>query len=257
MHKFICIGDVHADFTTMWDALRAASCLDAQGHPTPPVQAGVYQVVFIGDLVHPKSAQAYTRLTGLRPFDPGDQEHLLIAAHEQIKHLEKLRTYHLAAPHAIHFLLGNHDDNVLNPHLILGTSGGIKHVEFDPRKGGVHLPEHLRDWMQTFPRDIRVGHLQFTHVSPLPGHQHYDDLFYSDRSPKRWFRETPEYVEMAGLTFGVYGHTQVEDGILIHYDDQDQPRFAIIDALHTRQYLEIMHDDQQENPIRGIQAVPF
>lgn len=257
MHKFICIGDIHADFPTLWEALRAASCADAQGQPTPPVQSGTYQVILIGDLVHPKSPQAYTRLTGLRPFDSADQEHLLIAAREQLKGLEKLRAYHAAAPHAIHILLGNHDDNVLNPTLVLGTSGGIKHVEFDPRRGGIHLPAHLHEWMQTFPRDIRVGNLQFSHVSPLPGHQHYDDLFYSDRSPKRWFKDTPEYVEMAGLDFGVYGHTQVEDGILIHQGDQGQPRFAIIDALHTRQYLEIIHDPHNTPAIRGLQIVPF
>lgn len=253
MHKFICIGDVHADFTTLWEALRAASCLDAQGLPTPPVMAGMYQVILIGDLVHPKSPQAYTRLTGLRPFDSSDPEHLLIAAREQVRGLEKLKTYHEAAPHAIHILLGNHDDNVLNPALVLGTSGGIKHVEFDPMRGGVHLPAHLYEWMSRFPRDIRVGNMQFSHVSPLPGHQHYDDLFYSDRSPKRWFRETPEYVQMAGLEFGVYGHTQVEDGIFMHEDDQG-PRFAVIDALHARQYLEIIHDDTK---VSGLQVVPF
>lgn len=241
----------------MWEALRAASCVDAQGLPTPPVQSGRYQVILIGDLVHPKSAQAYTRLTGLRPFDSNDQEHLLIAAREQIKNLEKLKTYQEAAPQAIHIVLGNHDANVLEPSHVLGTSGGIKHVEFDPRKGGAHLPPHLREWMSGFPRDIRVGELQFTHVSPLPGHQHYDDLFYSDRSPKRWFRETPEYVEMAGLRFGVYGHTQMDEGIFIHQDDQGQPRLAIIDALQTREYLEIIHDENAPNPLINVQVVPF
>ena len=86
---------------------------------------------------------------------------------------------------------------------MLGTSGGLVHAEFDPDHGGIHLPDHLKHWMQTFPRELRVGTVQFAHVSPLPAHTHYDDLFYADRSPKRWFRETPEYVQMAGLSFGV------------------------------------------------------
>lgn len=257
MHKFICIGDVHADFPTLWEALRAASCLDAQGLPTPPVQSGAYQVILIGDIVHPKSPQAYTRLTGLRPFDSSDGEHLLIAAREQIKGLEKLKAYQDAAPHAVHILLGNHDDNVLNPNVVLGTSGGIKHVEFDPNRGGALLPPHLYEWISRFPRDIRVGKIQFSHVSPLPGHQHYDDLFYSDRSPKRWFKDTPEYVEMAGLDFGVYGHTQVEEGILLHHNEDGQPQFAVIDALHARQYLEIIHDEQSQPGLCGLQIVPF
>ncbi|WP_414657412.1 metallophosphoesterase [Deinococcus sp. VB343] len=256
MHKFIAIGDVHADWNGCWDALRAASCVDADCLPTPPVRSGRYQVVFIGDLVHPKSEAAYTRLTGCDPFDMGNEEHRLIAAREQVRQLEKLRRYQEAAPHAVHVLLGNHDDAVLNPRFLLGTSGGLKHTEFDPERGGLMLPPHLYQWMSQFPREIRLGRVQFAHVSPLPNHLHYDDLFYSDCSSKTWFVDSPDYVDMAGLEFGVYGHTQVEGGVLLHSDEGGQPKFAIIDALASREYLELLYDEQ-EGRLQGVCAVPF
>ena len=259
MHKFIAIGDVHADFGLLWEALRAASCMDADFLPTPPVRSGVYQVVLIGDLVHPKNQQAYNRLTGLSHFDFRDPDHLVIAAREQVRQLQRLKTYQEAAPHAIHILLGNHDENAVNPTHVLGTSGGLRHVEFDPSRGGAALPQELADWMSGFPRELRVGNLQFAHVSPLPAHQFYDDLFYSDRSAKRWFTETPEYVTMAGLGFGVYGHTQMDGGIYLHQDGEhgEAPSFAMIDALHAREYLELMCDERQPSPITGISSVLF
>ncbi|WP_394650438.1 metallophosphoesterase [uncultured Deinococcus sp.] len=257
MHKLIAIGDVHADFGLLWDALRAASCVDAQGRPTPPVLSGLYQVILIGDLVHPKSAEGYARLIGADSFDPHDETHLLQAAREQVRELERLRAYQEAAPHAVHIVLGNHDDAVLNPHFVLGTNGGLRHIEFDPERGGVMLPPQLHTWMSGFPRELRVGDVQFAHVSPLPAHLHYDDLFYADHSSKRWFRETPEYVQMAGLRFGVYGHTQPGGGILFHHDDAGELSFAMIDALQEREYLEVMYDAAEAGQLRSVCAVPF
>lgn len=257
MHKIIAIGDVHAEWETLWEALRAASCLDAEGLPTLPVRAGRYQVVLIGDFVHPKSAQGYARLIGGEPFDPADPEHLYLAAREQVRQLEALRRFHEAAPHAIHLLLGNHDDAALRPEILLGTSGGLSHPEFDPAHGGVALPPQLQEWMSGFPRELRLGRVQFAHVSPLPGHFFYDDLFYSDHSSKRWFRESPDYVRMAGLDFGVYGHTQVEGGILIQHDEEGRPLLAVIDALGSREYLELMYAGEESQPLRSVGAVPF
>lgn len=253
MHKFLAFGDVHADFETLWSALRAASCADAHHRPTPPVHAGLFQVVLVGDLVHPKNEREYARLAGVARFDPKDPDHLFLAAREQIKQLDLLKAFQDAAPHAVHIILGNHDDAVLNTTYVLGTSGGMVHTEFDPEHGGLMLPEHLRTWMQGFPREIRVGRLQFAHVSPLPAHSHYDDLFYADHSPKRWFRETPEYVEMAGLSFGVYGHTQIDDGVLL----DEEHHFAMIDALHAREYLEVLVDPERQPLSHSVRAVPF
>ncbi len=244
--KFIVIGDVHADFETLWEALRAASCMDAEGQPTLPVRNGVYQVVLIGDLVHPKNEREYARLIGQDRFDAADPAHLFLAAREQVKWLERLQAYQQAAPGSIHIILGNHDDAVLNTDYLLGTASGLVHVEFDPDRGGVHLPGHLRLWFQSFLRELRVGSVQFAHVGPLPAMTSYDDLFYADSTHKRWWQDTPEYVRMAGLEFGVYGHTQMQEGVMVNHT----AGFAMIDALHTREYLEVIVDtDQQPGPI--------
>ena len=250
--KFIAIGDVHADFDTLWDALRAASCVDAHGQPTLPVQSGLYQVVLIGDLVHPKNEREYARLIGSGSFDSGDAEQLFLAARAQVKLLERLYAYQHAAPHAVHILLGNHDAAVLSTEYLLGTVGGLSHVEFDDTRGGVMLPAHLRAWFQSFLRELRVGGLHFAHVGPLPGMTSYDDLFYADHVHKRWWQDTPEYVRMAGIHYGVYGHTQMKDGIMLNSSDG----FAMIDALHTREYLEVLLDTEQPQP-QSVRAVPF
>ena len=253
LRKFIAIGDVHADYERMWTALRAASCADARGQPTPPVRQGLYQVVFIGDLVHPKNLNDYARLTGLADFDPRNEDHLFAAAREQVRELEKLQAYQQAAAQSVHFVLGNHDDGILHQRYALGTSGGLTHNEFDPGRGGVVLPDHLRHWFKGFVRELRVGRVQFAHVGPLPAFAYYDDLFYSDRAPKRWWQDTPEYVMMADLAFGVYGHTQMHGGV--HLDEA--ACFAMIDALPDREYLELLIDPDEPQPLLSVKAVPF
>jgi Calcineurin-like phosphoesterase len=253
MRKFIAIGDVHADFETMWAALKSASCADASGQPTPPVRQGLFQVVFIGDLVHPKNARDYARFTGVEEFDADDEDHLFAAARYQVRELDKLRAYQEAAPDSVHFILGNHDDGVLHHRYVLGTKGGLTHNEFDPERGGVLLPDHLRTWFETFARELRVGRLQFAHVGPLPAFAFYDDLFYADSAPKRWWQDTPEYVMMADLAYGVYGHTQMHGGILL----DESSRFAMIDALTEREYLELMVDTEAHDPVLSAKAVLF
>ena len=251
--KFIAVGDVHADFDTLWEALRAASCVDAAGLPTAPVLSGMYQVVLIGDLVHPKSEAEYARLIGAEHFDSSDSGQLFLAAREQVKGLERLLAYQQAAPKSVHLLLGNHDAAVLNTEYLLGTVGGLSHIEFDASRGGVMLPDHLRAWFQTFLRELRVGGLHFSHVGPMPAMTSYDDLFYSDHVHKRWWKETPEYVQMAGIQFGVYGHTQMKEGVMINRTGG----FAMIDALHPREYLEVLVDSQSATEPLSVRAVPF
>lgn len=248
--KFIAVGDVHADYDTLWAALRAASCADAQGNPTAPLRQGFYQVVLIGDLVHPKSVGDYSRLIQ-RPFDTGSPDDLYLAAREQMRQLERFRQFQAAAPQSVHVVLGNHDDNILNHRFTLGTKGGLAHLEFDERRGGLGLPAHLREWFLSFAREVRIGDVQFAHVGPLPSLSHYDDLFYADQTHKRWWQDSPEYVEMAGLIYGVYGHTQMTGGIALH------KHFAMIDALHYREYLEVLLEPNAPAPLLSVKAVPF
>lgn len=252
LRKFIVVGDIHADFEGLWAALRAAGCVTATGEATRPVRNGSYQVVLLGDLVHPKSQRGYDMLLG-EPYDRHDPQQLEQVAQLQIAGLRAIRDYQAQVPTSVHIILGNHDDVLMQPRYVLGTSGGLRHTEFDPRHGGVSLPPDLAHWVSTFLRELRVGTVQFAHVSPMPAHAYYDDLFYSDPSTKRWFLDTPEYVEMAGLAFGVYGHTQMDRGIVVHKGH----RFALADSLHRREYLELMIDPERGDPVHNWRVVKF
>lgn len=253
MLKVIAIGDVHADFNTLWAALRAAYVIDAQGRPTAPLVAGRYQVVLIGDLVHPKSHTDYARISGKGDFDFLNSSHLQAAASAQIRELERLMELAHASGGHIHVLLGNHDDAVLNTTYLLGTGSGVIHNEFDPGRGGVPLPDHLAGWFRTFPRELRIGTLQFAHVGPLPSMGHYDDLFYADPTHKTWWRETPEIVRALGVNFGVYGHTQMKRGVYL----PEGREFAMIDALPSRQYLEMIVRPELDHPVSTMRVAPF
>ena len=178
-NQFHQVGDVHADFAGLWAALRSAGCVTPEGQPTPPVLSGLYQVVLLGDLVHPKSQRAYDQLVG-ETYDRHNPELLARAAEAQIEGLRAIRDFQTQAPGSVHIILGNHDDVLVEPQFVLGTGGGLKHTEFDPRHGGTPLPPDLSFWVSSFLRELRVGGVQFAHVGPLPAHASYDEWFYRE-----------------------------------------------------------------------------
>lgn len=249
MLRIIAIGDVHTAYSEMWDALRESGCLTRAGEPTEPFLQGRYQVVLMGDLLHPKSLAEYCALAEVPSFDFDSTEHLLAAARAQVRQLEKLRGLAQQLEGRMHILLGNHDDAVLRGSFTLGTSGGITHREFEPHAGGVHFPRHLREWFARFLRELRIGTLQFAHVGPMPAMGYYDDLFYSNRDHKRWWKEQPELITTAGLSFGVYGHTVMEHGIEVF--GVGDSTVAMIDALSKRQFLELLIDPSRTHPVKG------
>ena len=252
MYKFIAIGDVHAAWPTLWAALRDAHAADAAGNPTAPLLAGHFQVVLLGDLVHPKSRGEYARLSGVDGFDFANADHLARAAGAQIEQLERLKAFSDAAGGNVHILLGNHDAAALGAAYLLGSGADVVHREFDARRGGVSLPQHLKSWFAGFARELWVGRLQFAHAGPLPSMAHYDDLFYADQQHKTWWRERPDLVRLSGAGFGVYGHTRMRGGVYLHGDD-----FAMIDALPGREYLELMVRPELERPVSSLRVAAF
>jgi hypothetical protein len=246
MLKVIAIGDVHADYPRLWEALRAAYAADTSGYPTPPVLDGRYQVILIGDLVHPKNLDAYERLTSIKGFSDRNPDHLRVASEAQAEALYQIRDYVESAGGAVTVILGNHDDAALDHKYDLGTGAGLTHNEFNPKKGGVELPEDLKTWIRSWPRYTRMNGIHFSHAGPLPGMMYFDDFFYGDPDSKKWWQTKPHYVQDAGHRFGVYGHTVMPEGI---YVDPEQ-RFVMIDALERRQYLELLIRDNGEYDFR-------
>lgn len=235
MIKVIAIGDVHGQWAELWRALRAATAADAMCEPTAPVLEGRFQVVVIGDLVHYKDFETYARVVGVEYYDPGDSEQLRRAAKAQIRELYRFKRYVDRAGGNVTVILGNHDEAALTHKYQLSTRGGLHHNEFNEARGGLPLPEDLVAWMGSFPREKVFYGVQFAHAGPLPGMQIFDDFFYHDADTKQWWQHKPQLVEQTGYRFGVYGHTVMEGGI---YVDKEH-RFAMIDALSQRQFLEL------------------
>jgi len=235
MQRVIAVGDVHGQWAELWCALRAAGLADGPGEPTKGVREGRVQVVLSGDLVHYKDLHSYARAVGEETFDVSDPRHLRRAARAQIRELYRFKGFMERANGCVSVILGNHDEVALTRRYMLATGSGLEHREFDPDKGGLALPDELRSWMASFPREKVIGGVHFAHAGPLPGMQHYDDFFYGDPDTKGWWRDKPELARQTGCRFGVYGHTAMAEGI---YLDRDY-LFAMIDALGKRQYLEL------------------
>ncbi|HHO58458.1 MAG TPA: metallophosphoesterase, partial [Oceanithermus profundus] len=114
MPRIVAIGDVHAEYGKLWQALRHAGAADAHYLPTPALRAGHLRVVLLGDLVHPKTREAYTRLTGLEPYDPRNPDHLARAAREQVRALRRVKHFVDQAGGFVVVLRGNHDQAALD-----------------------------------------------------------------------------------------------------------------------------------------------
>ena len=241
MIKVVAIGDVHGMWGELWRVLRASHAADAQFRPTAAVLEGRYQVVCVGDLVHYKDERGYEQAAGTEPYDPADPEHLRRAARAQIRELYRFRDFVDAADGNVHVILGNHDDAALEHRYELATRGGLKHDEFDARRGGVELPDDLKEWFRGFAREKLFHGVHFAHAGPTPGMQAFDDFFYHDPDTKRWWYRKPELVAQAGYRFGVYGHTVQKEGIYIDKEN----RLAMIDALSHLQFLEMILDEDR------------
>jgi hypothetical protein len=240
--KVTAIGDVHADFGRLWSALKAAYVMDPDGQPSGPVLDGRYRAILIGDLVHPKNIGAYENLSGRSPFEVGNPDHLRSAARAQIRELRRLKNFVEATQGGVTIIMGNHDAAALDHKPVLGTATGLTHVEFDESKGGMPIPDDIADWMRKWPQHVRIEGVHFAHAGPNPGMAYFDDFFYGDPDSKNWWKEKPFLVDANGHRFGVYGHTVMPDGI---YLDREN-RFAMIDAMEKRQYLEMLFQDDGE-----------
>lgn len=235
----MAIGDVHGQWAELWRALKATAACDASLRPTEALRDGRLQVICMGDLVHYKDERAYEQAVGVEPYDPNDPDHLRRAAKAQIRELYRFRTFVERAGDSVTIILGNHDEVALDHRYDLGTRGGLRHDEFNESKGGLAMPDDLREWFGTFSREKVLYGVQFAHAGPLPGMQHFDDFFYHDSDTKNWWYRKPELVAQTGHRFGVYGHTVMKDGIHVDRDN----RFAMIDALGQRQYFEMLLDE--------------
>jgi len=239
--KVVAIGDVHGQWAAVWQVLKAATAANNKLEPSPAVKEGRFRVVFMGDLVHYKDKNAYAQAINEEPYDPNNPVHLKRAAKAQIRELYRFKDYVDAANGNVEIILGNHDESALNHKYELATRGGLKHNEFNEKRGGMPLPDDLRDWVASFKREILIHDVQFAHAGPTTGLMQFDDFFYHDKDTKKWWYTKPELLIQTGHRFGVYGHTVMKEGV---YIDKNH-HFAMIDALEHSQFLEMILDDNR------------
>lgn len=206
------------------------------------IEEGRYHLVLIGDLVHPKNRVDYARLAGVEAseFDHHNPDHLANVAATTADEIRRIRSFvDLCAGNAT-VLLGNHDWVAVQPGLVLEMGGGLEHLEFDPARGGTAMPDDLKEWFRSLPREFVVDGVQFSHAGPTPPMREFDEFFHADDEPRTWWLRKPHLVEDVGHRFGVYGHVVMADGVYI----DPQGRFAMIDALRSQgQYLEMILGD--------------
>ncbi len=241
MIKVVAIGDIHGMWAELWRVLKAAAVSTAQYEPTEAVISGRYQVVCVGDLVHYKDERAYAVAVGAEDYDPTDPDHLRRAAKAQIRELYRFKDFADKCGGHLKIILGNHDEASMLHNYEIGTRGGLKHDEFRADRGGVELPDDIKEWFRSFPREVVHYGVHFAHAGPTPGMQYFDDFFYHDPDTKSWWYEKPQLVQLSGHRFGVYGHTVMKDGIYLDKENH----LAMIDALAHRQFLEMILSDER------------
>lgn len=208
------------------------------GSPAQALHDGDTRLVLLGDLVHAKSRDRYAELANVREFDEFDPGHLRRVERAQEEFLARVRDFVAAAPDgAITILLGNHDHNAIDFDQGPLRSDDISHLEWKPGHG-TELPDDLRTWIGSWPRQLVLEDVHFAHVGPLEEHNVYDTGFYLENR-RRWIYEDQDLMATTPYRLGVYGHTPVRGGLNL----ASQGRALLLDANgHAGEYawLEIL-----------------
>lgn len=210
--RIVVVGDLHTQEDKLWRMLDEAGLRDPSGRPTDALREGDTRLVLLGDLVHAKSRERYADLANVHVFDEFDPSHLRRVEGAQEAFLRRVRDFVDDAPEgAITILLGNHDHNAIDTEQGPLRSDDISHLEWKPGHGS-ELPEDLRAWIASWPRDVVVDGIHLAHVGPLPEHNVYDTDFYL-QNRRRWIYEDDDLMARTPYRLGVYGHTPVRGGL--------------------------------------------
>jgi hypothetical protein len=209
----IVIGDIHAQVEKFWRILQAAELCDGDRQPLLKRMATPHAgVVILGDLVHAKSRARYATLTGIADYDEHNPDHLACAEREQETFLREVMHFQAALPAGrMTILLGNHDQNAIDPEQGPLRTDDVSHLEWKP-PNGTPLPADLAAWIASWPRELVIGDLHLAHVGPRPEHNTFDNAFYLENR-RRWIYDEGD--ALAGLPYrlGIYGHTPVRGGV--------------------------------------------
>lgn len=208
--QLIVIGDIHAQALKLWRILRESGLADRDRRPTQrALEDDGYRLVLLGDLVHAKSRERYSELTGIKDFDEYNPDHLRVAELRQEEFLAEVKAFQEALPEGrMVILMGNHDFNAITSQGPLRTDD-VTHLEW---KEGSSLPEELAEWISSWPYEFIEAGIHCAHVGPLPEHNRFDQDFYLENR-RRWLQVDRDFLADTPHRLGVYGHTPVRGGL--------------------------------------------
>ncbi len=213
--QLVVVGDIHTQAGKLWRILREADLADDDGRPTERLTGtDDVRLVLLGDLVHAKSRERYADLTEVRRYDEYNPRHLRKAEAAQEVFLREVMAFQAAVPTGrMTIVLGNHDYNAVADDQGPLRTDEVSHLEWKPGYGG-QLPEDLRAWIESWPKEVVIEDLHLAHVGPLPEHNTYDQGFYLENR-RRWIYEEEDVLARTPYRLGVYGHTPVRGGVNI------------------------------------------
>jgi hypothetical protein len=233
--QLVVVGDIHAQATKFWQIMQAAGMTDAPGRPSErALQQQDLQVILLGDLVHAKSRERYSELTGITSYDEYNPEHLRAAEAAQESFLREVRDFQQLLPAGrLVILMGNHDFNAITDSQGPLRTDDVTHLEW--KEGAAGLPADLREWIRSWPVETVVHGLHFAHVGPLPEHNTFAQAFYLENR-RRWLQQDRDLLAGTPYRLGVYGHTPMRGGLSV----ASQGRALLIDNNGVRDEYSFM-----------------
>lgn len=214
LETVVVIGDIHAQEGKLWRMLVESGSMTSEGRPSALMESGRLVAVLLGDLVHPKSREAYAELIGVSEYVEFEAELVARAAAAQEEFLRRVRAFQDACPvGGLRIILGNHDHDALHPDEGPIQSDDVIHFEWK-RDRSPPLAADLVEWIAGFEPEVVIDNLHFAHNGPLPEHNTYGDFFYRE-DRRRWIREDRDFLAEIGRDFGIYGHTPVRGGLTL------------------------------------------
>ena len=212
--NIVVIGDIHTQASKLWKMLQDADLVTSEHQPTEKLRSPDTKLILLGDLVHAKSREQYSKLSNVNRYDEFNPEHLARAESAQAAFLAEVKALCDAVdPGQITILMGNHDYNAITDSQGPLRTDDISHLEWKEGYGSM-LDPVLRDWIASWPFEHVIDDLHFAHVGPLKEHNTYDNGFYLENR-RRWIYEDKDFLDDTPYRLGVYGHTPVRGGVNI------------------------------------------
>lgn len=209
----VVVGDIHTQGGKLWRILAEANLTDGVGKPSERLlHDDDLRLVLLGDLVHAKSREQYSRLARVRRYDEYNPRHLRKAEAAQEELLREVKEFQEQLPPGrMTILMGNHDFNAVHREQGPLRTDDVTHLEW--KEGhGEELPADLAEWVRGWPYQLVIDDLHLAHVGPMPEHNSYDTGFYLENR-RRWIYEERDWLEGTDYRLGVYGHTPVRGGV--------------------------------------------